>query len=849
MTRHPPSLLCSVAAAVLATAASAQQALDAAGFTAARTWLTKLGYPVPGDRPFVCATTGHWYRTGNEPPQNTSIYGFLLDDDGRTFTVLTPGLTQQRLTRTPPGTAAHERVGYEPVPLREHVRRWLPGGEEAEEHDPFAGLCIGGEPDPGPGTQLFVLACGLHEAGDTDTALSLANVARNRLTKRTRRGDDLVALLAADVGHVTMWRFVLAFDDPQQTWAQLRDRCDRFLRDFPASPHLERAQAMRAVLDRMVADAAKRAPLPAAPTADDRMRDLVFELREQNGKQWGQPGACDVFADPRGEQSPAHRLAAYGLAAIPHLLPAFDDASFTRCIDYHRDFYFSHEVLRVRDVAAAVFGRITGTWARDRADAERIWGELQRKGERGVLAEGAARGDAELARRLLAQFPDAVLPALRTALAGAVEPSCRLELIQVLAGVPGDEAMTLLRAELQGADLRARATAATALFLRGERDLAVDAMVAAWPHAKDEPECEHVGLFLATCGAARAITALAAHRELLFDDVFAALGSGEGWLPQVFLPDGTRRNGYYRLANAPPEVEAAIEDLLAAALDDTRQWDGSWNGTPDPTTADFAARALQQRWPAQYTFDFAAQRAVRERQVFAAKNVWRTRRGQPLQTPPALPSLPTLARADTVRLEELVETARRESSPIARQRLLDAVESLGRGALPAVVRERDATKDAERTAQWAALASHLASHVRDVRVAAGSAPLPDDVRMLTTSMPGRRFDVDAFVLILATLGSDGDARPSEVRVTVRRDETGTEIEFALATTARTVGTGVSYSSAVSSGTRQLDHMAGAGVRTVAAAPSHYTRFAKALAEAMAAPPEHLIDATYSLRFR
>jgi hypothetical protein len=847
MPRHASSLSCLLAAAaLLAVASPAQAPLDVAAFTAARQWLASLGHPAIGDRPFVRATTGRWFRSGNEPPQNGTVWGFLLDDDGRTFTVLTPGLAQRRFTRTAPGTVEHERVGYAPTPLREHVRRWLPDGDAAGEADTAQALFWGSEPEPATGTQLFVLACGCHEAGDTDTALALAGVARDRLVQERRGGGDLVALLAADLGHVAMWRFVLAFDDPQQTWSMLRDTCDRFLRDFPASEHVERARAMRAILDRMATEAAQRPSPSAAPSDDERMRELVFALREQNGKQWSQPGACDVFADPRGEQSPAHRLVACGTRAIPHLLPAFDDDSFTHSIGCHRDFYFSHEVLRVRDVAAAVFSRITGTWVRDRADAERVWREWSDKGERAVLVAGTARGDAEFARRLLAKHPEALLPALREGLVVSLPPVQRCELIEVLAGVPGEAAEALLRAELRGPDLCARATAAVGLFLRGQREVAIDAMIEAWPQAHDAQHRESVGLFLATCGATRAIAALAAHRARLVDDVYAALGSGTAWLPAVFLPDGTRRGGHYRLAEPEPGAEAAIEDLLAAALDDTTTWNGNWNGTPDPTTADFAATALQQRWPGHYTFDFAAPRRVRERQVLAAKNVWRQRRGQPLLPLPAPPALP---RVDAARLAELVATVRRERSPVARQRLLDAIESIGRGALPEIVRERDAAKEAERTAEWAALASHLASHVREVRLAAGSAPLPDDVHVLTTALTGRRLDIDTLVLILATLGGDGDARPSELRVTIRRDEAGTEVEFALATTARASGQGVSYSSAVSAGTRHLDHTSGAGRRAVAAETRHYADFAKALLEALAARPEDLVDASYSLRFR
>jgi len=50
-------------------------------------------------------------------------------------------------------------------------------------------------------------------------------------------------------------------------------------------------------------------------------------------------------------------------------IPALDDDSFTRSVGYFRDFVFSHTVLRVRDVAAAVLARITGQPLGSRARA------------------------------------------------------------------------------------------------------------------------------------------------------------------------------------------------------------------------------------------------------------------------------------------------------------------------------------------------------------------------------------------------------------------------------------------------------------------------------------------------
>ena len=32
---------------------------------------------------------------------------------------------------------------------------------------------------------------------------------------------------------------------------------------------------------------------------DQRVHELIFQLRDQNGRQWSQPGWCDIFNDER----------------------------------------------------------------------------------------------------------------------------------------------------------------------------------------------------------------------------------------------------------------------------------------------------------------------------------------------------------------------------------------------------------------------------------------------------------------------------------------------------------------------------------------------------------------------
>lgn len=77
-----------------------------------------------------------------------------------------------------------------------------------------------------------------------------------------------------------------------------------------------------------------------------------------------QPGSCDVLADRR-KNNPLKQLIERGYPVIPKLIPVraipisldgvnvelqhIEDSTLTRSVGYHRNFYFSHHVLRVGD--------------------------------------------------------------------------------------------------------------------------------------------------------------------------------------------------------------------------------------------------------------------------------------------------------------------------------------------------------------------------------------------------------------------------------------------------------------------------------------------------------------------
>ena len=153
---------------------------------------------------------------------------------------------------------------------------------------------------------------------------------------------------------------------------------------------------------------AKNAPtnLDVLPV-DQRVRELIFQLRDQNGEQmkWDQPGGFDIFNDSRGTNSPAGKLVAIGYPAVPQLIVALDDSTFSRWLGWftvHGDLDqigSARTVLTVGDYALAIIERITGKTfyppvsssapmsymkknGEVRKAVEAWWADFQKKGER-----------------------------------------------------------------------------------------------------------------------------------------------------------------------------------------------------------------------------------------------------------------------------------------------------------------------------------------------------------------------------------------------------------------------------------------------------------------------------------
>ncbi|MDJ0976278.1 MAG: hypothetical protein QNJ98_17590 [Planctomycetota bacterium] len=729
-------------------------------------WFRSLSsYDGPADKPWVSVYTGMWSRSGDDAPTQTPRTGFLLAEDGEHFDVLFLDLAKGRYKRTKPDTPAHERVDFERIEPAAHADGFLKVMAELKDRD-----------DPwrrfgartGEFTEVFVLALAADGQGLTDHAKRLCALAAE-LGATDRRGKKrtLRQALEHDLAHARTWRLVVAFggdsfaiDDPEREGLVARkDLLAGFkalAKDFPESPHAERVETTIALLQKMVEEDEAHAARPKREWKElskkEQIAELIWQLRDQNGQQWSQPGWCDVFADPRGDESPAKRLVAMGFDAVPQLIEALDDERFTRSVGFHRNFYFSHTVLRVSDCVEAILSSIAGspfwepattssTVGKDgktksvKEQAQAWWEAIQERGEEAVLADGVRAGGRDAVDRsdaLVRRFPKAAAAALIEGIGKTDDAWARIGLIDMLTRVePTESVLTALRTELaDGPTLGARIAAVRTLWHHGKRD-GLEVALGAWRALAPEETTDSFGFgsddtgaliaFLVGCGEPTAIEALDKgldrHPLRRRYGIVSGLTSGG---PSMMMATGpaAAAGGTGGDADGPPKWRAAVEALLVGRLLDLERMEGmsgSWNGVnfSDPRIADIAAYALSQRFPKRYTFDLGATQTIRDRQRIMALNVWRRANGQ--DTVP-LPKRRRVARTPAAELEPLLKAAsgaEGEAQADATARL----EALGLAALPGLLAHANALDEKHpRRAPLVELASRLGAHVAVLRV-------------------------------------------------------------------------------------------------------------------------------------
>lgn len=767
-------------------------------------WLEGLGFPDIRNCKFVHVATGEWHQSGNNPRENRYVNAFLLEDAGETFKIFLNDLSTMTLKKTPPGTEEYLRVAFEPVDLAETGAanlKALQHPPEKDDHWRRFGESLAER------SEVFVFAHGCRTHGLKKLAMDLCAEAEKIPARNNQNPPaSLRAALAQEIGHAQMWRLILDFENPKIVRAELLRRAKDFVKNFPESEHAGRAKETAELLEKMVledeAHAKAAAPLEKL-TGEARIAELIFQLRDQNGHQWSQPGACDIFLDERKESSPAHQLVKIGYDAIPQLINVVDDQRFTRSVGYHRDFYFSHHVLRVGDCALAILESIAGRGFYSRtytnaamvkdnqaettkAQIEKWWAAFKAKGEKQILIEGTESGDEnamEQAEKLVEKFPDASLAAIVKGVEHSNNAWVQSALVGLAAKLPDEGVAPFLLKQLSSAKFQSTRIAAAAALVRLKKSAneAIAAMIKEWsefkPGARDDDAARPETLveFLAGCGSVEAIEAMGKDlRKRPVDlrlTVVSAMRDSENFSMATSGPGSGAANGREK-PEEDPKVVAAGERLLVAQLDDTEErtgMSGSWGDKSfnDPRICDIAGYILNQHWKKKYTFDLEASLADRDTQRIAAANIWRKENGQP---PLPLPKRRIVERLPDEKVRPLLTRFLESKTDDERTAAAAELERLGLPALPALF-QAEKGLNAEHAARPALLAleRRVATLVVEVNVADTSVAPDADLKAMLDGLKDKPLTFEAWRGVLLQVTRHLPAGATGVQLSARRD--------------------------------------------------------------------------------
>ncbi len=780
-------------------------------------WFDGLGFMDYSKLPLVRVTTGWWSQTGDEEPKNSDIYAFLIDEDKVRLRVYTLDLLENSFEFSPRDVLAHKVVKFEKVDLAETAKQLLrEHAERKAQKDSDVWRRMWKELNEG--SEFVVLARACAAQNEPELSQQLIDEATELLTQDDRNtGSSLKEALADDLAHVTMWRIVLDFGDAEVPRTELLARLELFRKHYPTSRHFARATETAELLQEMVReDREHKVPMAFDDLGtDEKVAELIFQLRNQNGQQWSQPGSCDIFfsddllmdfgeksADTPNVQpkvpSPAQQLVDIGYDAVPQLIAALDDKRLTRSVGYHRNFYFSHHVLYVGDCAEQILSRIAnrsfyqrrhtnaammkdGDSMTVKAQVEEWWREFKQKGERQVLLEGTIAGDEnspKQARQLIAKFPADALEAIRQGTANATSPWVRNQFIELSSSL-GEAANVYLNDVMAKAPaLKNRVKAATHLA-EHNRPVAVEAMIAEWKaltkkeskstskHGTMDEGTSDLIRFLALQDSLDALQSLNEnlhmHRISSRFEIATAFGRSEGSL--------SSSSSHTDLLNVPDDrtvkshaVEKEIESFLITSLSDIGRREGltaTWNrhSFVNPRVSDVAGFVLAQRYPDKYSFDPSAIGETMKAQRIRAINVWRKENGQTLLPETQSHKIERIAAEVTdVKLAAIVSAADDRIRAAAIEDLL----KLGLGALDAVLEAIEKSpKDGKAEAELRSLAKNLSSTVALVSVEEDSAAIDVDLKKRLDEFSGKPLEkeklVDLFLMVVNELpqGSTG----------------------------------------------------------------------------------------------
>ena len=820
-------------------------------------WLDELGYQDLSKAAVVNVATGQWYKSGDEPEKNTYIIGFLTAEEGENFTVV--DLTGEQTTYAKKvNVAPFEAVFFERQDLKEVVKARLESEKKNKPDDHWARF---GEMTSEPFETVF-LARACASQGLNKKAHELFELANRQWKERDReKAISLIEFLTKDQAHTRMWRAVLAFGTPKISRPKLLAQFEDITKHFPESKHVERAQKTVDLLKKMIEEDKAHAAKQILPLdeleGEALIAELIYQLRNQNGQQWSQPGACNIFLDERGEESPAAKLVTLGFPAVPQLIEVLEDQGFTRSVGYHRNFYFSHHVLRVGDCAERILCRIAGrnfyqrtytngAMAKDgqatsiKKQIEAWWKEVKTKGEEQVLIEAVMTGDdnsSNQAQVLVKKYPDSAVEAIRKGLAKSTREWTSKRLIAVLAQHGSDKAEELIRQQLlNGKKLPIRITAAQALMRTGRSQLAIERMLHEWKnyspdatrdYSFDDPEGQ-IAVFLLHAGSSQAVKSVTERfPELLARTKFEVINS---------LSDAD--------LNLDQAYVDAVEAFLVESLQATDEvsMSGSYGDQSfsNPRVCDIAGYVLTKNWPEIYSCRLDGTERERDAERFTAINHWRSANGlKPIKVskPFVVKLIPNEITAP------LIEKIASNESKDACEKALKQLAKLGPGAIEAAEKLSSKIEDSHPFAkQVRQLTMDLPNTITVTSMDNKSETVTQAWLVKVPQLKGQTFSSEMLIGLLTEFAKE---RPcAGIRVKAIRDgnDNGVELNVEwIGTPAKRGGSQQSWNKDVNVmlGRQHLNHSVGSSSLDYATKSGSYGDLKAAVDKSLASPDKHM----------
>ena len=820
-------------------------------------WLDELGYQDLSKAAVVNVATGQWYKSGDEPEKNTYIIGFLTAEEGENFTVV--DLTGEQTTYAKKvNVAPFEAVFFERQDLKEVVKARLESEKKNKPDDHWARF---GEMTSEPFETVF-LARACASQGLNKEAHELFELANRQWKERDReKAISLIEFLKKDQAHTRMWRAVLAFGTPKISRPKLLAQFEDITKHFPESKHVERAQKTVDLLKKMIEEDKAHAAKQILPLdeleGEALIAELIYQLRNQNGQQWSQPGACNIFLDERGEESPAAKLVTLGFPAVPQLIEVLEDQGFTRSVGYHRNFYFSHHVLRVGDCAERILCRIAGrnfyqrtytngAMAKDgqatsiKKQIEAWWKEVKTKGEEQVLIEAVMTGDdnsSNQAQVLVKKYPDSAVEAIRKGLAKSTREWTSKRLIAVLAQHGSDKAEELIRQQLlNGKKLPIRITAAQALMRTGRSQLAIERMLHEWKnyspdatrdYSFDDPEGQ-IAVFLLHAGSSQAVKSVTERfPELLARTKFEVINS---------LSDAD--------LNLDQAYVDAVEAFLVESLQATDEvsMSGSYGDQSfsNPRVCDIAGYVLTKNWPEIYSCRLDGTERERDAERFTAINHWRSANGlKPIKVskPFVVKLIPNEITAP------LIEKIASNESKDACEKALKQLAKLGPGAIEAAEKLSSKIEDSHPFAkQVRQLTMDLPNTITVTSMDNKSETVTQAWLVKVPQLKGQTFSSEMLIGLLTEFAKE---RPcAGIRVKAIRDgnDNGVELNVEwIGTPAKRGGSQQSWNKDVNVmlGRQHLNHSVGSSSLDYATKSGSYGDLKAAVDKSLASPDKHM----------